>query len=217
MLFGMSLPVRQRVHFANDLAKGVDMSRYGRPKGRGLPGAALAVALVCLLPSQAIAQGPEPLAEPFTLIAAHSRKCLDVAWSSPLDGAGVVQSRCVRTANQIWKVDWKNNVHNLRLRVAHSDMCLGVQGTPPSQQHGARIVQRACDGSDSQIWHRYYIKTSAPWFFPLGEKVPYYVLVNERSRHCLDVAWSSLADDAEVVQAMCTATDNQLWDFAKVD
>lgn len=138
----------------------------------------------------------------YTLTAKHSGKCLDVAWFSTVDGGDIVQSWCSGAANQTWALHLITN-HYFMLVSKHSGKCMDVQNG--SLQHAADVIQWSCNGSDSQLWNPIYIKTE--------NGIPYYILENKKSWKCLDVAWFSMSNGGNVLQANCTATDNQLWDL----
>jgi len=38
-----------------------------------------------------------------------------------------------------------------------------------------------------------------------------YMLMAKHSGKCLDVAWNAMNDGGDVVQSLCTGTDNQRW------
>ena len=176
---------------------------------RSLVTAALAVGFMSIFTTYASATDTFG-GDPWTLTAKHSKKCLDVAWATQAENGDVVQSHCAGTANQTWKVYYFGNVHNLVLEAKHSQKCLDVKDS--GFQHAADVVQRTCDWGfahpdwgDSQVWEPYWIKTVVG--------IPYYILVNENSGKCLDVAWFTQADGGDVLQADCTGADNQLWDL----
>jgi hypothetical protein len=189
------------------------MSAYRLSSPRKLLVAAAATALICLCAAEAQAFPPDP-ARTFTVIPKHTMtngfdspiKCLDVGWYSYNFGGKVVQSYCLGGNNQRWGAMGPAN--SLELVAEHSTQCLGV--TNNSQQHAAPAVQWNCDSvqNPSINWSAQLVKTV--------NGMPFYRLENANSKKCLDVAYASQAAAADVVQATCTSTDNQLWAFYNV-
>jgi hypothetical protein len=168
--------------------------------------------------------------EDHTLTALHSGKCLDREYSlwlrgvkifNPNDGAGVVQSACADAGtpakicinpsgcaptNQYWQVLLTGLTGPITLRNAQSGKCADVAGS--SIQNYANIVQMPCAGTQSQLWDAHVVR--------YVNGIPYYALENFHSGLCLEVAWSSNADAAAVVQGICIESDNQLWDLYNI-
>jgi hypothetical protein len=90
------------------------------------------------------------------------------------------------------------------LRALHSGRCLAVRRD--SQQDGARLVQRSCDGSPGQGFH----------LVPVAGQPSTYQLVDELSGRCVDVSDSSTADGARVIQWGCTGEPNQAFTLREV-
>jgi hypothetical protein len=166
--------------------------------------------------------------EVHTLTVLHSGKCLDREYTlrlrgvifNPNDGAGVVQSACggLGTAkicitpsgcaptNQYWQVYLTGLIGPIMLGNAQSGKCVDVAGG--SVQNYANVVQMPCAGTQSQLWDANIVRSV--------NGIPYYKLENLHSGLCLEVASSSTADGAAVVQGFCTGSDNQLWDLYNI-
>jgi hypothetical protein len=199
---------------------------------RGYSWAAIAATFVLGL---AVAAAVSPNANAFngyedhTVTAAHSSKCLDREYTlwirgvkrfNPYDGAGAVQSTCetpgsparictnpsgCEATNQIWKVGVQVGNTGIKLLNKMSGKCLDVEGSSPME--GARVVQMPCvDDDTSQMWTATVERT-------YNNNIEFYTLKNGNSGLCLEVAGSSLADAAPVVQGDCNdpVTDSQLW------
>jgi hypothetical protein len=145
----------------------------------------------------------------FHLTAMHSGKCVEVIsipflpWLTFMDGAPVTQSSCWGTANQTWRV-LRLDIHgHVKVISKPSGKCMDVADS--SQWPAASVIQAPCSPSHSQLWRAMYVRSV--------NGIPFYILQNRNSWHCLDVAWSSTTDYATVVQGYCSMTPNQLWDL----
>ena len=143
--------------------------------------------------------------------AAHSGKCLDVAYASYQHGANVVQAYCVNGRNQQWFL-WRdaNDRRYFAIKARHSHMCLDVAHM--STGHGADVVQGNCWGGHNQQWK--FVKEDDIYNLTAWEPFagPRYRIVARHSQKCLDVAHASVAHGADVVQGTCWNPGyNQRW------
>jgi hypothetical protein len=135
----------------------------------------------------------------------HSSKCLDVAYFSMVNGGDILQSYCSGGDNQKWRL-WSGASSFRLLQAKHSGLFADVVNS--SHDHAADVIQWSYNGaSNSQWWQMVRANPNEV------TAVPYYKIVNVNSQKCLDVAYSSQANGANVLQANCTGTDNQLWDL----
>lgn len=95
----------------------------------------------------------------YSIIAAHSDKCLDVRDRSHLDGAVVQQYTCHQGPNQQWSITGgpfggtpspgPNKWYRIHNR--NSGKCLEVN--LGSENNNALLVQRTCNASHQQLWN----------------------------------------------------------------
>lgn len=141
----------------------------------------------------------------------HSGKCLDVKKFSTAIGGDIVQSHCTANPvqpNQAWHITQGSINSPKRLVAEHSGMAMDV--LYGSSAHAADVVQLPQTGhwSGAAMWDFFYVKTV--------NGVKWYLIVNQQSHLCLDVAFFDMTDGGNVLQANCTQTDNQLWDFYNI-
>jgi len=90
----------------------------------------------------------------YTLVAAHSGKCLDVSQVSTADGAAIHQWECLGSGqqNQVWNIQPVPGGDGYTLIASHSGQCLDVYGV--SLDDGGPTVQWPCQGPDhlNQLW-----------------------------------------------------------------
>jgi hypothetical protein len=136
----------------------------------------------------------------FAMINANSRKCLDVAAASREDNASVLQFACGGAGSQQWRLradaDESYEIINV-----HSGKCLDVENG--SVEDNANVQQYTCHGGNNQRWR---IEPSES----VGD-TPAYLIINEKSKKCLDVFMDSTADNANVQQFACHDGPNQRW------
>jgi hypothetical protein len=140
----------------------------------------------------------------YTLKAAHSQKCVDVAGVSTADGANVHQWTCHGRANQQWKA---RNVGggNWELTSVNSGKCLEVAGG--STANGGNVDQSACQGTANQRWTLVTVN---------GGPADQFQIKSVSSGECLDVAGVSTADGANIQQWTCGANTNQRFTFNSI-
>jgi hypothetical protein len=121
---------------------------------------------------------------------AHSRKCLEMPYSSTANFAEVGQYDCHGLANQQWKYDTSTG----RIQNVHSGKCLEVLYY--ATHNGARLGQYDCYGGANQVWYlnRYN-----------------GLIGNLHSGKCIDVYGWSTANFAPIVQWECQGGANQVW------
>lgn len=145
--------------------------------------------------------GSEPVLCPqsvsFTLIAKHSRKCLDVALASWDDGAPVHQWTAGGGENQRWQLA-ACEAGYLRIVACHSGKCLDV--ALGSRADGAAVHQWSWVGGANQQWR-----------ITAFDRL-HCVITARHSGKCLQVGDGSYrGDGARASQLDFTASDNQLW------
>jgi hypothetical protein len=83
-----------------------------------------------------------------SLMAAHSQKCLDVAFESQANSAPIIQFTCNGKQNQQWWLVDKGN-SEYQLKAVHSGKCLDV---PLQPGDGVQLVQYDCHEGSNQRW-----------------------------------------------------------------
>jgi uncharacterized protein (DUF1800 family) len=139
-------------------------------------------------------QGSASFPGVYELVARHSGACLSV-YPSLEDNAPAVQWTCVGQDNQQWTIEAAGN-GAYYLRLQHSGQCLSVY---PYFDDGAPSVQWTCVGQDNQQF----------WLEPTGDG--YYTARVAFSGKLLDIAGSSMSDDAGVVQNAASGAASQQW------
>jgi len=134
--------------------------------------------------------------KPYSLVAKHSGKCLDVSGVSKDTGANVYQWDCHGGPNQQWTLTDKGDGY-YTMTARHSGKCLDVSGV--SKDNGANIYQWDCHGGPNQQWQ----------LIPQGQG--YYMVTARHSGKCLDVSGSGRSNGDNVHQWDCHGGNNQLW------
>ncbi|MGW1199620.1 RICIN domain-containing protein [Streptomyces sp. NPDC002536] len=94
----------------------------------------------------------------------------------------------------------------VNLRMPASDMCLDIAGDATTNtQNGAKAIQWACDGSDSQKWRVIPVDNSS------------FELRSVRSGKCLEVENSGTQNGADVQIWECTGGKQMRWQTPLVD
>lgn len=139
----------------------------------------------------------------YKLINVNSRKAVDVAGNSAVDGANVQQ--------------WSDNgsgAQRFAIRRASGDEFTVVNQTSGkcvdvanwSTADGANILQWSCSGGANQ---RFKFVGKASDTLANGR----YRLMAMNSGKCMDVAWASTADGANVAQVTCNGNNAQAFDI----
>ncbi|SFS00069.1 sedolisin-B Serine peptidase. MEROPS family S53 [Dyella sp. OK004] len=120
------------------------------------------------------------------IIAANSTLCLNVA--SNTSGAGVIQSPCAATGNELWTLVPVGSYYHLVAK--GSGQCLNVPGS--STATGTQLIQYGCQGSSS---------TNDQWsLVAVGSR---YHLVSRSSGLCANINGGSNSAGAKVIQWSC--------------
>jgi hypothetical protein len=132
----------------------------------------------------------------------NAGKCLDLSYSSTVNGAVIQQWGCWNTAGQQWKLV-PGFVSGFYFIVNQaSGKCLDLQNS--STADGAVIQQWGCWNTGGQQWR----------FAPSGS-ANYYNIINEVSGKCIDVAGSNVgsatADGLKIQQWGCWNPGGQQW------
>ena len=151
------------------------------------------VAKDSLPPAGALANGR------YTIVSAHSGKCVDVAAASTADGANIQQYQCNGTGAQAFDV---SNMGNDVYRILNANSGMAVDVASASLNDGANIQQWSSNNTGAQ---RFTIKASGTGF----------VVRNQTSGKCMDVAAWSNADGGNIQQWSCSGNLNQVFRFVK--
>jgi hypothetical protein len=132
------------------------------------------------------APAPAPTPSGVNIVAASSGLCLNVASNS--QGAGVIQSPCASTGNELWKLVPVGSYYHI---VAQgSGQCLNVPGYSTTQ--GTQLIQWTCQSSSS---------TNDQWsLVAVGSR---YHLVSRSSGLCVNIDGGSNSSGAKVIQWAC--------------
>ncbi len=135
---------------------------------------------------------------PFTLVAKHSGKCLDVRGISARPGAVIQQWTCSGENNQKWFLR-ANHDGSYEIQSAHSRLVLDVAGT--SRARGVDVVQWPSAPVATERWR---VQTAGNG---------YDSLIVENSGMCLDVVGgpSATRNGVPTQQWPCIGGDNQAW------
>ncbi|SFS00060.1 serine protease [Dyella sp. OK004] len=129
------------------------------------------------------------------IIAANSSLCLNVATNS--SGAGVIQSPCAATGNELWTLVPVGSYYHLVAK--GSGLCLNVPGS--STATGTQLIQYGCQGSSS---------TNDQWsLMAVGGR---YHIVSRSNGLCVNISGNSSSSGAKVIQWTCqssTSTNDQ--------
>ncbi|KAB8182045.1 arabinogalactan endo-1,4-beta-galactosidase [Microbispora catharanthi] len=140
----------------------------------------------------------------YEIVADHSGRCLDVQDASRAHGANVLQAYCVNGKNQQWRLVPTDGGY-FKLVARHSGKCLDVQDA--SRFHGANVLQATCwSPGYNQQW-KMRTMPGPKW---RGTGTP-FELIARHSGKCLDVQDASRAHGANVLQANCRGSSNQIW------
>ena len=158
---------------------------------------ALAIAAIGLASVNAAAQTPEGNN---SIRNRNSGLCLEVEDASTEPGAQIIQNRCTRREDQLFRlaVDGRNP-DLYYIIVDHTGQCIGPRRSESTNPR-APIVQARCTTQDH---HK----------FRLVSMGSYYRIVSERSGLCLAVEGSSLEAGARIVQFGCSGRPNQQFLF----
>ncbi|SHG47309.1 RICIN domain-containing protein [Massilia sp. CF038] len=135
----------------------------------------------------------------YTIVSAHSGKCVDVAAASTADGANIQQYQCNGTGAQAFDV---TNMGNDVYRILNANSGKAVDVASSAGNDGANIQQWTSNNTGAQ---RFVIKASGNGFS----------LRNQSSGKCMDVADWSTADGGNIHQWTCAGTQNQVFRFVK--
>ncbi len=145
------------------------------------------------LPADGVANGR------YSIISAHSGKCVDVDAASTDDGANIQQYQCNGTGAQQFDV---TNMGNGVYRILNSNSGKAVDVASSSLNDGANIQQWTSNNTGAQ---RFAIKAIAGGF----------TLRNQTSGKCVDVAAWSTADRGNIQQWTCNGKQNQTFRFVQ--
>ena len=147
-----------------------------------------------------------PASAATTLVAQHSRSCLDVKGGpgATQDGASLEQWPCTGQANQSWTLNDAGG-GQYELVASHSGKCAEV--LDGGTGNGALVQQAACTREPKQLW-RLRSKPSAPNLFEV---------INVPSHRCLDVTGGpqGIQDGRLIELWSCNGTTNQAWTIAE--
>jgi hypothetical protein len=150
----------------------------------------------------------------FYLVAKHSGKCLDVAWTEdrnsfpiiPHPGieneANVIQSTWVGSDNQQWSFEPVGRGY-VKIIVKRSGKCLDVYGA--GMDDGANVQLYDYLGGDNQKWKLVYLQDG------------HFKIIAKHSGKCLDVSGMGMDDGANVFQWDWWGGDNQKWRLVPLD
>jgi beta-glucanase (GH16 family) len=134
-----------------------------------------------------------------------SGKAIDVSSSSTADGANVQQWADNGTNAQRFRAS-RTLGNRYVLTNVNSGKCVDVTGA--SLNDGANIQQWGCNGTGAQQFHFYPRSDAGRTALPVGQ----YTITSNHSRLCLDIAGSSTANAARVVQNACSSSTSQRFD-----
>ncbi|MBS2531246.1 RICIN domain-containing protein [Catenulispora sp. NF23] len=84
-----------------------------------------------------------------------------------------------------------------------SSKCLAIGAG--SKAGGAGVIQWTCDSGNEQMWY-----ANGPWY-PDGDGVPYFQVVNYNSHMCLADPGDSPNNNVQLIQYGCDGGPEQLW------
>lgn len=131
-----------------------------------------------------------------SIIAKHSKKCLDVERYSTANGGNLHQWACHGQDNQKFQFLAKDDGY-YNIRGKQSKKCINIEGI--SQRKGANVEQQTCMATDSRL-------------FKIIDKGDGYVEIKAKnSGQCIDVAKRSSNNGSNIQQWRCHGGDNQLF------
>ncbi len=133
----------------------------------------------------------------YTMVSAHSGKCVDVAAASTADGANVQQYQCNGTGAQKFDVA---NMGNGAYRILNANSGKALDVAAAALNDGANVQQWS---SNNTLAQRFALKAVAGGF----------TVRNQGSGKCLDIAGWSSADGGNVQQWSCSGSANQTFRF----
>ena len=133
----------------------------------------------------------------YSIVSAHSGKCVDVAAASTADGANIQQYVCNGTGAQKFDVA---NMGGGYYRILNANSGKAVDVAAAALNDGANIQQWTSNGTGAQ---RFTIQAVSGG----------YVLRNQTSGKCVDIADWSTADGGNVHQWSCSGNLNQTFRF----
>ncbi|HEX3141424.1 MAG TPA: RICIN domain-containing protein, partial [Rhizobacter sp.] len=134
-----------------------------------------------------------------------SGKMMDVSGSSTADGGNVQQWIDNGTNAQRFRIT-RTQGNRYVLTNVNSGKCVDVASA--SLNDGANIQQWGCNGTGAQQFHFYPRTDAGRTALPVGQ----YTITSNHSRLCLDIAGSSTANSARVVQNACSSSTSQRFD-----
>lgn len=160
---------------------------------RAVPAVLSAAAL--LVPVAVAEAEPDPYE--YSIVAAHSEKCVDVLHGHADDEAEIVQWSCDGRLSQIFSAAPMGS-DEWAFWSQGTDKCLDASIVA---EGGGDVVQRACDGGPSQRWR------------VEGEAERGYRIVSAVTGLCMEVEYASAEDGAQIRQFSCHGQNNQLFSF----
>jgi len=151
----------------------------------------LAVSLMALMSSPAVAQ------DPIRLISVGSKKCAHVQAGSSDNGTRIIQWDCGRQNYFLWK---KRNVdgEHFYLMNAQTNKCVQVDGA--SKADGAGITQQDCKSQSHFHWRQ------------ADAEIPgTHYLINRASDKCMHVHGGSNDNGGVITQWECVKQNNVRW------
>lgn len=145
---------------------------------------------------------PDPNAW-YTIQAASSRKCLDVADKSSENGGNIQQWTCEGQLNQWFKFVEQSGYYNIE--AYGNGKCLNV--TDWSWDNSANIQQWDCENrpDDNKLFLLHLNNND------------YYTIQSKHSGKCLDVADRSEDNGANIQQWDCHGDSNQVFRLIEID
>jgi len=137
----------------------------------------------------------------YKIESSSSHLVLDVAASSPDDGAAVIQYAWHGTTNQTWRLTPLDD-GTYRIECVSSGKCLNVPGS--SQDNGAEIIQWPFEGSDNERWY----------LVPVADG---FVIQAKHSHKVLDDPGASPDEGKRIIQYDRNGAINQSWSITPVD
>jgi hypothetical protein len=152
---------------------------------------------------------PPPSEDPvpgvwYKILAGHSGKCMEVADSSPDDGANIQQWDYTDSENQQWMLEESEEGGYYKIVNRNSSRCIQVQDW--STAEGGNINQGACGSyQNNQEWS-------------LEREGDYYQIINRNSGLLIDVHATSVTNGANLHQwsYYSEGAGSQRWSFQNV-
>lgn len=139
----------------------------------------------------------------YKLVNVNSGKVMDVAASGVADGVNIQQWSDNGTNAQRFAIR-RGSGDEFTIVNRNSNKCVDVEGA--SNADGANVQQWGCHGGANQ---RFKFQGNATGALANGR----YKLVSSNSGKCVDVAWASTADGANIAQVTCNGTNAQAFDL----